>query len=82
MMPGMLAPELSSRCESLRILATACDKLTWPFKPRVVGSIPTRLTLEHTRSLLGESSAWFGVGALAAGPSDDHREPRPSEPRA
>src|SRR5882672_9197651 len=41
------------------------------------GSIPTRLTLEHTRSLLGESSAWFGVGALAAGPSDDHREPRP-----
>ena len=44
---GILAPGMSSSCDSLRILATLCDKPIRPFKPRVVGSIPTRLTLEQ-----------------------------------
>ena len=48
---GIMARDLSSRGERLRTLATPCDKPTWPFKPRVVGSIPTRLTSETPRKL-------------------------------
>ncbi len=41
---GIIADRLSSIGESLRIPATPWDKPVRPFKLRVVGSIPTRLT--------------------------------------
>jgi len=68
---GIVLPEMSSRCDSLRILATPCDKPTRPFKPRVVGSIPTRLTrsvkLREIADLVGDRFSVLRSGNDGAG---------------
>ena len=43
---GIVCREMSSIGDNLGRLASASDIPVWPFKPRVVGSIPTRLTLQ------------------------------------
>ena len=64
---GILAPDLSSRCNGLRILATPSDKPARPFKPRVVGSIPTRLTPSNPFTYfaaLSIAASTFALGSL------------------
>src|SRR5882762_5163178 len=65
---GIAGRDLSNVGDNLRRLATPSDKRNRPFKPRVVGSIPTRLTLE-ARFSLGKLWGASGREARAASSS-------------
>src|ERR1700733_3413527 len=53
---GMDRSGLSSDGERLRVLAITSDGSIWPFKPRVLGSIPRRLIPSKLLPVLSRTS--------------------------